>query len=162
MKQLRLEPRDGNDFKVYIEDEYIGSTNSPRWYSWGTRDITTADGVVYNLRPSAFLGFEFELRFDDKLLYEIRSGNVGNVIVFRKNNTIAYAMKREQNFVKSNLVLVDGNGSAQLIIQSKFNWREFETKYTISISEEFGNSDLEKAIVVLTMMFYDSLHDNND
>jgi hypothetical protein len=162
MKKLHLEKIDGNDFRVCIEDEYIGSTNSPKWYSWGTRDINTADGVVYNLRPSAFLGFEFELRFDDKLLFEIRSGNFGNVILFKNNSTLVYVMKGEQNFVKSNLVLVDGDGSTQLIIQSKFNWREFETKYIISISEGFGSSDLEKAIIVLAMMFYYSLHNNND
>lgn len=160
MKELRLEPVDGND-RVCIEDEYIGCTHSPKWYSWGTRDITTADEVVYSLRPGAFLGFEFEFRLDGKLLFEIRSGYSGNDIVFKENGTLSYTMKRKQHFFMSNMVLVNGAGSALLMIQSKFNWREFEIKYTIAISEGFGNSDLEKAIIILVMMFYDS-QNNND
>jgi hypothetical protein len=162
MKELRLDPIDGNDFKLYIEDEYIGCTYSPRWYSWGIRDITTTDEVVFNLRPSVFIGFGFELKFEGKMLFEICSGKVGNVILFRENNVVAYVMKRDQSFFGSNLVLVDMSGSALLMIRSKFSWREFETKYTIAVSEGFGNSDLEKAIMILTIMFYDSLQGGND
>lgn len=162
MEELRLEPIDGNDFKAYIEDDYIGCTHSPKWYSWGTRDITTADDVVYNLRSNVFIGFGYELKSDGKLLFEIRSGKFNNVILFIENETVAYVMKRDQSFFRSNLVLFDRDGGALLMMRSKFSWREFETKYTIAASEGFGNSDLEKAIIVLAIMFYDSLQSDND
>lgn len=160
MKELRLEYTDGEDFKLYIGSEYIGRKDSPKWYSPLTKDITI-DGETYMVRPKSIWNSECELKLDGKIFFEVDSVNFRNKIVIKEDRTVVYVIKREEYFYEHDVLLVGEGGKELIRIQSKFNWREFGRNYTIALSPGFGDTDLEKVMIVLTMAYFDYLQDND-
>lgn len=159
MKTVRIDFTTQTDFRAVCNREIWARVSTPKWYSFNA--LIKLDEDSYGFRLVRSLSSYWELTENDRSLYEVYAVRE-NGLRFVENDIVKYKVHVMSGWLKRNIVFSDNNDCILFNIQTEFSWKEFETIYTVYCHDSFGNTSLERAIIMACVRYYKTTANNSD
>lgn len=150
MADYKANSTNSTDFKLTLDDIYIGKLKYDKWYSFKA-EILLADNSHYRLEPKGFWDSKIELQKDGKKLLEFEMGWKGIVIKTLFNSIERKYLLKLTGLLSSKFVLINTDEETLLAVHADFKWTSFNFDYRIETSNEFDHFE-DKEILLLTIL----------
>jgi|GEM_PF-1731220 len=149
-----------DNYRVLTANEgkdFLGRIVYTKWYSGNRAEITINQDAVYQMEPKGFWQSTLEIFKEGIVMLNIKSKFTGYEISRPIDADRPYRFKMKGLF-KNGYVLVNYKDEVVLEIVSNFSWKKMYPGFTITCSDNFGNDDFEKLLIMLSVHFSRTLH----
>jgi len=157
MKKIEI-TQDNYRVLTALKDEVlIGRIVYLKWYSANKAAIMVGENSEYSLEPKGFWQTKLEVLKDNAIVCKVKSKFSGYEISRPTDPDRPYRFKYK-GFFKNGYVLVNYKDEVLLEIVSNFSWKKRYPGYTAACSDDFGDDEFEKILLMLCVHFCRTLY----
>lgn len=153
MKRINVTQQNYRVLTALQNDEQLGRIVYTKWYSNNRADIYINENTTYRLVPRGFWQTTLEVFKEETSLLTVKSKFSGFTITKTIDTDRPYYFKSKGIF-KKGYALMNYKNEMLFEITSNFSWKKMYPGFTIYCQDNFGNEDIEKLLIMLSVHFY--------
>ena len=156
MKRIEITPENPMLYIAVHDGKELGRMEYTNWYSASAAIITIND-TEYKLGPKGFWHPSTDIFKDDTVVLNVVSRWQGGFVITNPAEPTKQYIFRGQGWFKTGYEVVDYQNEIILDIQGNFIWKKFNSGYTIRCAEDFGNSEFDSILLLLSVHLYKAM-----
>lgn len=156
MKKIEIIPENPMLYIAVFDGKELGKMEYTNWYSASAAVITIND-AEYKLGPKGFWHPSTDIFKDDEVLLNIVPRWQGGFVITNPAEPSKPYVFRGQGWFKTGYDIVDYQNEVVIGIQGNFIWKKFNSGYSITCNEEFGNSEFDIMLLLLSVHLFKAM-----
>ncbi|MHA3788590.1 hypothetical protein ACX0HA_10300 [Flavobacterium hauense] len=156
MKRIEIHPENPMLYIAVLDGKELGRMEYTNWYS-ASAAIITINNTEYKLGPKGFWHPSTDIFKDDAVVLNVTSRWQGGFVITNPAEPSKPYTFRGQGWFKTGYEVVDYQNEIVLDIQGNFIWKKFNSGYTITCTKDFGNSEFDSILLLLSVHLYKAM-----
>lgn len=152
MSNIKVFADNKRTYSIVRHGNVIGNLEYKYWYS--AKAKLTIGKNNYTIVRKGFWGKAHEVRQGDDIIFNLKAQWDGGIAIIKPNDKNHFYGFKPKGLFINGYVLTNYKNEELLMITADFSCNKFTSGYTISCSDNFGLTELEQLLIMITVYHY--------